>query len=135
MLSQKGLMAKNGHRPSVSTCGDTTLAPPSTWGLPATGCVHKVLQEVARRERRADGISEVTDASQITEQLCDLTISKSQVSVLAKGLDEEILAVYDLPEGHRKRIRSTNMLERYNQELKRRTRVVRIFPNGRRVCG
>ena len=65
----------------------------------------------------------------ITEQLCDLTISKSQVSVLAKGLDEEILAVYDLPEGHRKRMRSTNMLERDDQELKRRTRVVRIFPN------
>ena len=50
----------------------------------------------------------------------------------------EILAVYTLPAGHRKRLRSTNVLERYNQELKRRTRVVRIFPNGasclRLVC-
>ena len=42
---------------------------------------------------------------------------------------EEILAVYALPEPHRKRMRSTNMLERYNEEIKRRTRVVRIFPN------
>jgi len=42
---------------------------------------------------------------------------------------EEILAVYQLPETHRKRMRSTNMLERFNQEIKRRTRVVRIFPN------
>jgi transposase-like protein len=38
--------------------------------------------------------------------------------------------VYALPEAHRKRsMRTTNMLERQNQELKRRTRVVRIFPN------
>ena len=35
-----------------------------------------------------------------------------------------------MPEEHRKRMRSTNMLERLNQELKRRTRVVRIFPDG-----
>jgi len=42
---------------------------------------------------------------------------------------EEILGVYVLPEPHRKRMRTTNMLERQNQELKRRTRVVRVFPN------
>ena len=42
---------------------------------------------------------------------------------------EEILGVYALPEAHRKRMRTTNMLERQNQELKRRTRVVRVFPN------
>jgi transposase-like protein len=42
---------------------------------------------------------------------------------------EEILGVYALPEPHRKRMRTTNMPERQNQELKRRTRVVRIFPN------
>jgi len=42
---------------------------------------------------------------------------------------EEILAVYALPEHHRKRMRTTNMLERFNEEIKRRTRVIRIFPN------
>jgi transposase-like protein len=40
-----------------------------------------------------------------------------------------IFGVYALPEPHRKRMRTTNILERQNQELKRRTRVVRIFPN------
>jgi transposase-like protein len=42
---------------------------------------------------------------------------------------EECLAVYYFPAEHRVRLRSTNGLERFNQELKRRTRVVRIFPN------
>lgn len=45
---------------------------------------------------------------------------------------EECLGCLAFPEGHRRRIRTTNgleSLERFNQELKRRTRVVRIFPN------
>jgi putative transposase len=42
---------------------------------------------------------------------------------------EECLACLAFPESHRRRIRTTNSLERFNQELKRRTRVVRIFPN------
>ena len=37
--------------------------------------------------------------------------------------------MYRLPREHRLRMKSTNMLERYNEELRRRTRVVRIFPN------
>ena len=42
---------------------------------------------------------------------------------------EETLTYYRLPLAHHKHLKSTNMLERLNQELKRRTHVVRIFPN------
>lgn len=41
----------------------------------------------------------------------------------------ETLTFYRLPIGHHKHLKSTNMLERLNEEIKRRTRVVRIFPN------
>jgi putative transposase len=41
----------------------------------------------------------------------------------------ETLSYYSLPHGHHKHLKSTNMLERLNEEIKRRTRVVRIFPN------
>ena len=42
---------------------------------------------------------------------------------------EETFSFYRLPEEHHKHLRSTNLLERLNQELKRRTHVIRIFPN------
>jgi putative transposase len=42
---------------------------------------------------------------------------------------EETLTFYRLPQAHHKHLKSTNMLERLNEELKRRTLVVRIFPN------
>lgn len=41
----------------------------------------------------------------------------------------ETLTFYRLPRAHHKHLKSTNMLERLNEEIKRRTRVVRIFPH------
>jgi putative transposase len=46
---------------------------------------------------------------------------------------EECLSCLVFPESHRRRIRTTNGQERLNQEIKRRSRVVRIFPN-RQAC-
>jgi len=42
---------------------------------------------------------------------------------------EQTLTYYRWPLQHHKHLRSTNMLERINQEIKRRTFVIRIFPN------
>jgi putative transposase len=42
---------------------------------------------------------------------------------------EETLSFYRLPRQHHKNLKSTNMLERIMEEIKRRTLVVRIFPN------
>ena len=42
---------------------------------------------------------------------------------------EETWSFYQLPLSHHKHMKSTNLLERFNQEIKRRTLVVRIFPD------
>ena len=57
---------------------------------------------------------------------------ESEKPDIARWIDEEIescFSVYNLPQSHHRRMRSTNMIERLNQELKRRSRVIRIFPN------
>ena len=51
---------------------------------------------------------------------------------LADWLEENIpdgLTVFELPACHRRRLRTTNVLERQNKEIKRRTRVATLFPN------
>jgi len=42
---------------------------------------------------------------------------------------EQTWTFYRLPRQHHRHMKSTNMLERFNEEIRRRTRVVRIFPN------
>ncbi|QQL44472.1 IS256 family transposase [Sulfuriroseicoccus oceanibius] len=42
---------------------------------------------------------------------------------------EETLTFYRLPREHHKHLKSTNMLERLNEEIKRRTHIIRTFPN------
>lgn len=57
---------------------------------------------------------------------------RGKYAKLCDWVEEQIeatLTYYSLPEQHHKLMRSTNLLERINEEIKRRTRVVRIFPN------
>jgi transposase-like protein len=88
------------------------------------------------RARLADDLRAIFAASeaaqaQATARTCAERWRASHPS-LATALEEELescLACHAAPAAHRVRVRTTNGLERFNQELKRRTRVVRIFPN------
>ena len=52
-----------------------------------------------------------------------------KLCIWAEDNIEETFTFYKLPRQHHKHMKSTNMLERLNEEIKRRTHVVRIFPN------
>ena len=50
------------------------------------------------------------------------------MAILEAGF-EDAMAVMMLPESYRQRLRTTNSVERLNEEIRRRERVIRIFPN------
>jgi putative transposase len=50
------------------------------------------------------------------------------MAILEAGFDD-IMAVMSLPEKYRQRLRTSNGLERLNEEIRRRDRVIRIYPN------
>lgn len=52
-----------------------------------------------------------------------------KASELLLRAEEDVLAFMDFPKAHWTRIYSTNILERLNKEVKRRTKVVEIFPD------
>ena len=86
--------------------------------------------EVTLKLRNVFNASDRHDADRLLAQL----VKKYQESApdLSRWMEENIpegLTVFDLPPSHRRRLRTTNMLERINQEIKRRTRVATLFPN------
>jgi transposase-like protein len=94
----------------------------------------------SKREELAEGLRGVfaaTDretALRLADELADQwRKSHEKVAEHLEEHIEECLSCLYFPESHRRRIRTTNGLERFNQEIKRRTRVVRIFPN-REAC-
>src|SRR6185436_2944620 len=54
-----------------------------------------------------------------------------KVAALLEDAEADILAFYAFPSSHRRKLRSTNPLERFNKEIGRRTDVVGIFPDDR----
>lgn len=52
--------------------------------------------------------------------------------LLEEGFDD-VMSVMGLPEKYRKRLRTTNSIERLNEEIRRRDRVIRIYPNEQSV--
>lgn len=80
--------------------------------------------------RRIFGAEDRHEAGRGFGALADNLSGKADraLGILEDGLDDA-LTVLALPEKYRVRLRTTNMLERLHQEIRRRERVIRIFPN------
>jgi len=89
-----------------------------------------MLKEVAQDLR---GVFNAPDRAAAENYLAQVIRKyERRASRLANWLEQAIpegLAVFAFPVEHRRRLRTTNLLERLSQEIRRRTRVVNIFPN------
>lgn len=86
---------------------------------------------------------EVAAAAKLILQAADMMEARRRLTEFVEQFDksapkavacmeagfEDAMAVMVLPEKYRKRLRTTNMQERLNEEVRRRERVIRIFPN------
>jgi putative transposase len=112
-------------------------------GVPWQRCqfhlMHNAMAFVPKPGMRAgvaEGVRAVFDAPDRPEAERQLGIVVKRYRTTAPGLADwleanipEGLTVFALPAGHRRRLRTSNMLERLNEEIKRRTRVAGLFPN------
>jgi putative transposase len=78
-------------------------------------------------------VFDAPDRAEAERQL-DLAVEKHRAKApkLAEWLEANVpegLTIFTLPPGHRRRLRTSNMLERLNEEINRRTRVAGLFPN------
>jgi putative transposase len=88
------------------------------------------MAEVAEDLKAIFKVRRLKTAETLTEEFVEL-YKKSYpkaVSVFEAGI-EDALTYLSFPGSHHARIRTTNMLERLFKEVKRRTRVVGVFPN------
>ena len=79
------------------------------------------------------GVFNATNRTE-ADRLLGLTVRKYEKAApqLSQWLEDNVpdgLTVFDFPTEHRRRLRTNNLLERLNRELKRRTRVATLFPN------
>ena len=112
-------------------------------GVPWQRCQFHVIHnamahvpKVAMRTEVAADLRRVFDADDTVEanrRLHEVVARyRKRAPALATWLEEHIpeaLTILKVPAAHRRRLRTTNGLERLNKEIKRRTRVATLFPN------
>ena len=130
------LVVSDNHGGLVKAIGEQFCG--AMWQRCQTHFARNVLEKVPKRQRpeihaRLNDLYNSPDLSEALRRkdgLLDVlsAISPKAAEVLDQGFDD-VTAVFSLPEGYRTRLRTSNGIERLNEEIRRRERVIRIFPN------
>jgi len=110
----------------------------ATWQRCQVHLMRNILGFCALRHRKA-----VADKAKLVLQAPDMAEARRRLNEFIEEFEskvpkavncleaafEDAMAIMLLPDKYRKRLRTTNMQERLNEEIRRRERVIRIFPN------
>jgi putative transposase len=88
---------------------------------------HGLLAALIRPIFNAEDHAQARD--RLSEAVAHLDGRLGKVATMLEDAESNILAFYAFPGEHRTKLRSTNPLERFNREIRRRTDVVGIFPD------
>ncbi len=120
-----------------------TVCVGSSWQRCTIHVMRNVLSHISHRDKRAVAalcrtiLAQTTHADaqrQLAAVLPDLERHwGKQVGAVLQNTEESLFAYLAFPIAHHLRIRTTNIVERVNREMKRRTRVVSVFPDAESV--
>lgn len=132
------LLVSDGHA-GLKSARNATMP-----GVPWQRCQfhlgQNALAHVLKLSMKADVAEDVQrifnadDAAEAAQRLkAPAARSNKTVPELSSWLEENIpeaLSVFAFPAAHRRRLRTNHPLDQLNKEIKRRTRVATLFPNG-----
>ncbi len=101
----------------------------NVWTAAPTGKVKEVATMLKAVHAQEDAAAAREKAAQIVEKLKAMKLARA-AEIVAAGV-EETLSYYAMPQEHWRCLRTNNPLERLMREIRRRTRVVGAFPDGK----
>ncbi|KAF5090244.1 IS256 family transposase ISKol5 [anaerobic digester metagenome] len=105
----------------------------TSWQMCSVHCTRAVLRSIPRKHQKevAEGLKEAYGSEQRLQDLAD-DLNARGYRKAANTIERflpGLMSYTAFPKQHGKRLRTTNLMERVNKELKRRTKVVGAFPN------
>ncbi|WP_054848654.1 IS256 family transposase [Methanoculleus chikugoensis] len=107
----------------------------ASWQMCQVHCTRAVLRNIPRKHQKevVEGLKEAYGSEQRLQDLADDLNARGgyrkAANTIERFLPPGLMSYTAFPKPHGKRLRTTNMVERVNRELKRRTKVVGVFPN------
>ncbi len=125
------LIVSDGHKGIQKAVRESFIG--SSWQMCYVHLTRQALKKVPKKKQKevAEKIKEaVIDRQKYNDLIMELDrMGYKGAADTLENFQYDIMNYMQFPEKHWKKIRTTNMMERTNKELKRRSRVVGAFPN------